>query len=334
MTTMNDIAKMAGVSQATVSRVLNGSAGVNPEKRALVMEAVRKTGFTVNTSARTLAAQKSFLIGVVVPDLKNPYFTDVLAEIEQYASLNGFSIILANSAGEQFKEKDILRSMRSRQVDGILVGLASPDSPILDDLREMKEPIVMVSQDYAGLDCVSVSHRSGGEQVARHLMSEGIEQFAYFGPSKDEKYLGFRDELVKAGVGEDQIQVIGNYNWWLNLLEQGFSSAKQFLREHRPVDRLGVMAVNDPFALGVVHAAQELGISIPDEISIVGFDDTFICRNVRPMLSSVYQPIAEIGRLSVDMLLRKINAQSDDRNTDHHEQHIVLEPRFVRRETS
>lgn len=326
---MKDIAKLAGVSQATVSRVLNGSAGVNPEKRARVMEWVRKMDFSPNATARTLAAHRSHLIGVVLPDLMNPYFTGILAKVEQYSAHNGYNIIIANSAGDQMREREIVKSLRNRQVDGILIGFSSFEAPMIKELLSNSVNTVVMTQDHAGLDCVSVSHTRGGALVASHFLSQGIEEFAYFGPEKDEKYSGFHTMLTNSGVSEEHINLIGNEDWWLSLLERGFTSAKQYLQNHKPKKRIGIMAVNDPFALGVVHAAQELGFSIPDEISVVGFDDTYICQNVRPTLSSVFQPVEEIGRLSVDMLLRKIH-----KHAPAEEQHIILEPRFVRRETS
>ncbi len=123
MVTMQEIAKLAGVSQATVSRVLSGSAGVSASRKAKVMEWVRKLDFEPNFSAQTLAANRSLLIGVVVPDLMNPYFSEILAHIEKYSARNGYNIIIANSNGDQNREREIIKSLRARQVDGILIGL-------------------------------------------------------------------------------------------------------------------------------------------------------------------------------------------------------------------
>lgn len=328
MSTMKEIAKKAGVSQATVSRVLTGSTSVSREKRARVMEWVRKLNFEPNQSARTLAARRSQLIGVVLPDLMNPFFADVLSNIERMLSRNGYNVILANSEGDSLREKDILKSLKARQVDGILV-VPTPETTILDELREQKIKSVVITLEYPGIDCIGVSHKKGGALVAEHMLTAGIKRFAYFGPSDDDKYMGFRDTLVAAGVPEDEIDVIGNQNWWLSMIKRGFHSAEQYLETHRSGPRLGVFAVNDPFALGVVHAAQDLGISIPEELAVVGFDDTFICENVRPTLTSVAQPIEEIGRLAVELLLKRIESGYGDVE----QQHIQLEPRLVKRET-
>lgn len=330
MATMKEIADKAGVSQATVSRVLNGGTAVKPEKRARVMEWVRKLDFEPNRSARSLAANRSHLLGVILPDLMNPYFAEILTHIEKFAARNGYNVILANTEGDQRREREILKSLKSRQVDGILVGLSSPESAILPELREQKVKAVIVTQEYPGIDCVGVSHFKGGAQVAEHFLSTGIQRFAFFGPVKDDKYRGYRETLFDAGIAEDRIEVIGNEEWWLSMLQRGFQSAESYLETHRATSRLGVFAVNDPFALGVVHAGQELGMRIPEELAVVGFDDTFICQNVRPTLSSVSQPIEEIGRLAVELLLNRIESGYRDRE----QQHIQLDPRLVQRETS
>ncbi len=329
MTTMKEIAEKANVSQATVSRVLTGSTSVSMEKRARVMEWVRKLNFEPNQSARTLAANRSQLIGVILPDLMNPFFAEILSNIEMILSRNGYNVILANSEGDSLREKDILKSLKARQVDGILV-VPSPETIILDELREQNVKSVVITLEYPGIDCIGVSHRKGGILVAEHMLSNGIERFAYFGPSDDDKFMGFRDTLAAAGVQESNIDLIGNQDWWLSMMKRGFHSAEHYLETHRAGSRLGVFSVNDPFALGVVHAAQDLGISIPEELAVVGFDNTFICENVRPTLTSVAQPIEEIGRLSVELLLKRIESGFGDVK----QQHIQLEPRLVKRESS
>jgi len=329
MKTMKDIAELAGVSQSTVSRVLNGSAGVSPARKAKVMEWVRKLDFEPNFSAKTLAANRSLLIGVVVPDLLNPYFPEILAHIEMKTAQSGYNIIIANSAGDVNREKEIVKSLRARQVDGILISLASPDSPILEELREQKIRSVVFSQQHPGIDSVGVSNHKGGGQVATHFLKEGIEHFAFFGSENDEKFQGFRNTLIDAGIDSNRIEVIGNKDWWHNMLERGFISAKDYLSSRRQNSRLGVFSFNDPFALGVVHAAQDLEMRIPEDIAVVGFDNTFICQNVRPTLSSVAQPTEKIGRLAVEMLLKRIDGSSEN-NVEH----ILLDPQLVRRETS
>ncbi len=328
MATMSEIAQLAGVSQATVSRVLNGSAGVSAAKKAAVMEWVRRLDFQPNSTARALAANRSHLIGAVVPDLLNPFFAEILAHIEHHAAHNGYSVIVANSAGEPENERAIVKSLRARQVDGILIGLASGDSDVIDELKKQTPPAVIVTQESNDMDSVSVSHIEGGNLVANHFLREGVDSFAFFGPH-DEKYAGYRDTLGRAGVRESDIHSIGNQDWWLNMLSRGFESAMDYLRSNPVQGRMGVFAMNDPFALGMINAAHELGMRVPDQVSVVGFDNTFVCDNVRPTLSSVSQPTEEIGRRAVELLLKRIEASVPAELVN-----VELHPRLVRRESS
>ena len=326
---MKEIADKAGVSQATVSRVLNGSATVSRDKRARVMEWVRKLDFEPNLTARSLAANRSHLIGVILPDLMNPFFSELLAHIERIASRNGYNVILANTEGDPVREKDEFTSLKARQVDGILA-VPAPDSQILQDLREQRIKSVIITLEFPGIDCVGVSHQKGGALVAEHFLEIGVKKFAFFGSEDDVKFKGFRDLLTDAGITNSRIETIGNGSWWLSATEQGFQSALDYLREHQSGEKLGIFAVNDPFALGVVHAAQDLGMSIPDDVAIAGFDDTFLCDHIRPTLTSVAQPMEDIGRLAVELLLKRIEIGFDETV----QQHILLEPRLVRRETA
>lgn len=329
MATMKEIADKAGVSQATVSRVLSGGTSVSRDKKARVMEWVRKLDFEPNLSARSLAANRSQLIGVILPDLMNPYFAELLAHIERISSRNGYNVILANTEGDPLREKDEYNAFRARQVDGILA-VPAPESQILDELQSQKVKTVVITLEFPDIDCVGVSHHKGGTLAAEHFLESGVQRFAYLGPREDDKFRGYRDTLIAAGVSSNSIDVIGNENWWLSLARRGSQIAEQYLEAHKAQSGLGIFSVNDPFAIGVVHAARDLGMSIPEDVSVIGFDDTFLCENVRPTLTSIAQPMEEIGRLAVELLLRRIEGGVDNVIP----QHILLEPRLVKRETS
>lgn len=327
--TMKEIAKLADVSQSTVSRILNGTANVSPEKKARVMELVRKTDFKPNLSARSLVSTRSQLFGVIFPDLMTPFFSEILTIVERISAQNGYNIIVCNSNGDEKREIEALASLKARQVDGVLVGVLSPESAILDQLRKKSVKSVVITQEHPGLDCIGVSHHHGGAIAARHFMDINIEHFVFLGPEHDEKYIGFRKELSDAGVDEGHIHIIEIENWWLRMLDQGYKNTLAYLKENRKKGKCGIFAVNDAFAYGAIHAAQELDIKIPQDLAIVGFDNTFLCENVKPMITSIAQPTEEIGRVGVEMLLKRI--ENDVKVEDVH---IQLEPRLIRRETS
>lgn len=331
MTTMKEIADMANVSQSTVSRILNGSAGVSPSKKARVMEVVRKLNYTPNQTARSLASSRTHLIGVLLPDLMTPFFSEVLTQVERMASQNGYNIIVCNSNGSERREREALASLKARQVDGVLIGLTSASSPILEALQKQTVKAVIITQEHQGVDCVGTSHPHGGMLVARHFLEKGVEQFAFLGPDHDEKLIGFSEVLQQAGVSSDAIDVLSLDHWFLSLSDQGYKRAKNYLTQNlHNHKKIGIFAVNDSFAYGVIHAAQDLGIRIPEELVVVGFDNTYLCTTVRPMLTSIAQPTEEIGRLGVELLLKRIENQALLEEAVH----MQLEPELIRRETS
>jgi LacI family transcriptional regulator len=332
MVTMKKIAEMAKVSQSTVSRILNGTANATPEKKARVMEVVRKLDFKPNQAARALASNRSHLFGVIFPDLMTPFFMDVLTHVERISAKNGYNIIICNSSGNEQKEREALASLRSRQVDGVLVGLTSSRSPLLEQLRKQTLKSVVITQEHSGIDCVGTSHPHGGMLAARHFLEQGVEEFAFLGPEGDEKFFGYQKALLQAGVKPGHIHVIAVEHWLLRIVDQGYKAMTSFLSKWEQDTRIktGVFAVNDSFGLSAIHAAQDLGVRIPDQLSIVGFDNTYLCTNVKPMLSSIAQPTEEIGRLGVELLLKRIeNAEPLAEAV-----HIQLEPQLIRRETS
>ena len=328
--TMKEIAEKAGVSQATVSRVLNNHPSVSPVKRQRVMEWVRKLNFEPNYSAKTLAANSSQLIGVVLPDMQNPYFTEILYHVEQRANVSGYSILVCNSNGDMQKEKSLLRQLKARQVDGILIGLANPKSEVLETLARDHIKTVVITQDYDGIDCVAVSHQEGGKLAASYFLEADVTDFAFFGQDTDDKYLGFHNHLRGCGIGAEHIHTIGNHeDWYFSTMKRGYHTLRDFIETHELHGKLGIFTVSDMYAVAVLQAARELGLKVPDEVSIVGFDNIFLCEAVEPKLTSIAQPVEEIARLSLDLLLRRI--EEKDRPQDH--KHIILPPEIVRRGT-
>jgi LacI family transcriptional regulator, galactose operon repressor len=328
MSTMKDLADKAGVSQATVSRVLNGSSAVAPATKAHVMEWVRKLDFQPNLSARALASKRSNLIGLILPDIQNPYFADILYHVEKIALFNGFNILLSNSDGDYNKEKEIIKSMKARQVEGLLIGFADSNSPNISEIRKKELPTVVITQSYDGLDCVGVNHFSGGEMAARELLSQNPSRFLYHGNLQDDKYKGFIHALKESGIEEDRIDTLNLGNVWYHTQLRAYNSAIEYIKEKKNT-KVGVFSYSDLSAFGFIHAAQDLQKRIPQDYSIIGFDDTFMCQIIRPKLSSIAQPKEEMGRTAIKHLLARI-----DKKTDMKDESFLLAPRLVRRETT
>ena len=329
MATMKDIADKAGVSQATVSRVLNGSSSVTPATKSHVMEWVRKLDFQPNQSARALASKKSNLIGLILPDIQNPYFADIIYHVEKIALFNGFNIILSNSDGDVKKEKEIIKSMKARQVEGLLIGFADSLSPGIDEIRHSELPAVVITQTFEEMDCVAVNHVSGGELAAKELLNQGVKRFVYQGNLNDDKYDGFLHALHNSGINDDDIITLDLGNVWYHTQLRAYNSALNFIKENPSKSKTGVFAYNDLSAFSFIHAALDLEKRIPEDYSIIGFDDTFMCQIIRPTLTSIAQPKEEIGRTAINHLLARI-----DKKLEIKKESYLLPPRLIRRETT
>lgn len=322
MVTMKDIAKKSGVSQATVSRVISGNVSVNPEIKRKVMEWVRKLDYKPNIIAQSLVKNKSLLIGVIITDISNPFFSDVIKSVESEAAKYGYSIILCNTDWNLDKEKKYISIMKSYNVDGILIVPSNAKDTYFKSLKNINIPIVVITQNIDGFNCVSISHYLSAKDVAKHLISMGYSKFVFVGSEEDEKCRGFKDEIESSGFKME--------NDFFAVSDKAVNTdLKELLESDLKNEDIGIFAYNDIEALVVLHLLKEMKVEIPEKIALVGFDNTFISKEVSPTLSSVAQPIEEIGRQSVEILIDNICGKKDVQ-----EKHIIIEPRLVVRESS
>jgi LacI family transcriptional regulator len=331
MATMQEIAKKAGVSQATVSRVINKSPSVSIETRQNVMKWVKKLNYQPNLTAQSLVRKQSYLLGIVLPEISNPYFSDVLKIVEQEASLNGYNLIFCHSGDNLQKEKHAINTLRGRQVDGLLLVPVDPESAHLNVLRQHNVPVVTITREVAGFDSVSISHCHGGALVAKHLLETGHTHIGYIGPTHEEKFQGFLEEFTKNGIRFSDEHIIE--------LEKGgepFGSHEiheklpVYLNRKKTANVTAFFVYNDLGAFVVSHILQEYGYRIPEDIAVVGFDNTFLALEMRPTLTSVAQPITEIGRLAIEMLLERIAGETPDEEN----MKVTLEPYLIVREST
>jgi len=322
--TMKEIAEKAGVSQSTVSRVINGSSSVNPAVRDKVMECVRKFQYQPNIIAQSLVGHRSLLIGVIIPDISNPFFSDIIKVIEGEAENYGYTIILCNTDYMFDKEKKYINVLKSYKVDGILI-VPSSGEKSMNKLKNISIPTVVITQDLKGCSCISISHYLAGKDVAKHLINMGYSKFVFVGNDWDEKGKGFKDEIKDSGfdVEKDFTLINEEHNNSIS------SKLKEYVKNSSEDEGVGVFAFNDIRALIVLHILKEMKVEIPKKVALIGFDNTFISKEVSPTITSVAQPIEEIGKQAVEILVDKIH---DKKNTK--EQHIILTTRIVARESS
>lgn len=300
MITMTEIAKMTHVSQPTVSRVLNGSQKVDPEIRERVLACAREHDYQCNVLAKSLQGSKTMLLGVLVTNISNGFFADLAKAVELEARKSGYSIILLNSDYDAAKEQSYLDILRRYRVDGVVaVPLLRNSDCWPECAKRLDVPLVVVTRQVEGLDCIYLNHGEASGLVARHMLDRGYERFLFIGRDYDEKYLGFRRVLLE----EKPPEVVRNIEFWDDgrLLED----LRAYFREPGP--RTGVFANNDICALRVLRALRELEIPVPERAGVAGFDDTFMGRYLNPSLTSVTQPIEEIAREAVARLIDRID---------------------------
>jgi len=301
MATMKEIAKEVGTSQATVSRVLSGNMAVSPEVRNAVMECVKKHNYQPNILAQSLAASKSLLIGVIVPDISNPFFADLVLAVEMEAMKYGYSTILCNTNGDLVKEKYYINIMSRYKADGIIMVPRNIENKSFLRLINNGMPLVISTLLTDDFNCVAVSHYDAGYNVSRHLIDNGFTKFAFVGNRGDEKEAGFIAGVKDTGYNADSDYM------FIDISGKGTMNDKlqPILTSHMRKN-CGVFVLNDVIALIVLDALKENGVTIPDEMGLIGFDNTYIGKEVTPAFSSVAQPVDEIGRLSVGLLIEQI----------------------------
>ena len=331
MVTTYEIAEKAGVSQATVSRVLNGSSAVNPETKQKVMEWVRKLDYQPNRTARSLITKRSNLFGLIIPDVSNPYFTVVLKAVEQAADMNGYNIVLGDSCGNLQKEKQCINILRSHQVDGILLVPVSKEDSHRNIPKQCEIPIVAITQDVASLTSIYTSHFRGGALVANHLLELGHTNIAFIGGGHDdEKCQGLREALMIRGLPFDDENMITLTQAWNPLgSHEVHAKLTAYLERKGKLAVTALFANSDVAAFIAMHILQEHGYMVPDDIAVAGFDNTFLAYEARPQLTSVAQPVTEIARLALNHLLERITGSQADQPLK-----IVLEPTLVIRNST
>ena len=328
MANLLDVARLAGVSPMTVSRVVNGSGPVSDERRASVERALRETGYVPNTLARNLRARRTDMIALVLPDMTNPFFTTLAQGVETAAREAGISLILANTDEREDEEARLVPLMLGRQVDGLLVVPAGSGEATVRLCRERGVPLVVVDRrpTIPGADVVRADAEGGAYRLGRLLASLGHRHTAVLTgpatvPTSIDRVAGFRRAIVDEAGLPDPAVIHGAFT-----IESGRSMAAAAVA--RTPFPTAVFAANNFIAIGAQHALAELGILVPEDVALVGFDDLPPAMVTFPFLTVAAQPAMEIGRRSVAVLLDRLA------HPDGSPQEVVLPTELVIRRSS
>ena len=306
---IKDVAKQAGVSVTTVSRVLNGEKYVKDDLKARVKRAIDELGYTPSHIARSLVLQKTNLIGVIVPDITSSFYSTILSTIEKTASLNDYNLMVCNIIEDTDKELKYLQVFKQMRVDGIIIMHEKINDEIRELIQNLDIPFLFSSVKPADQKFVSViiDDYAAAYDATRHLIGLGHSRIGFIGgdmrdvTSGQNRYIGFSKALSDSGIPIiDEYIRFGDYK-----TQSGYDAMKEILSCGTPPS--AIFAVSDDMAVGAMNCIHDHGLKVPDDLSIIGFDGSQLTEQVRPRLSSMEQPILEMGKVTVDKLLSMIS---------------------------
>jgi LacI family transcriptional regulator len=304
--TINEIAEKAGVSKATVSRVINNSKPVSEEVKKRVLGIIEDTNFKPSLVARNLALNKSHLIGIIIPDLSNPVFSRIISGIESAIRESDYSLIITATDFKFEKKCKNIEILKEKGVDGLIL-ISDDENDSIDFFKNIHKPIVMLGSNPvdSSIPVVNIDNFSAAKCATELLIRLGHRQIGMIrGPLSDTqsgkaRYLGFKQALESKELFNEEFVYEGRYSF-----EHGYKAMKELMSKEIPTT--GVFCANDLMAVGAIRCAIDMGYKIPEDISIIGFDDVDIARMYTPSLTTVSQPFEQQGVVAVKILLDMI----------------------------
>lgn len=328
MATIYQVAERAGVSLSTVSRVLNGKSTVNQALKAKVEKAVKELNYRPNAVARSLANSRTDSIGVLVPELNSPFFGDLMQAVESMFRALDKHVIITVGKNCLTTEKDAVEFLISRNCDALIMHAEALSDEYLLELNNSKLPIALINRQVKGMEaaCTVLDNEKGGYLATHHLIELGHTDIAYISGPTDKtdamaRLNGHKRALLEAGITLDS-KLIYNGNFQEN---SGKTGLLELLARDAPFS--AVVCANDWMASGVISCARDLGMSLPDDLSIVGFDDAVFAHHVFPRLTTISNPVTDMAETSARYILNKVYGQK-------HEVNRLFEPSLVLRESS
>jgi LacI family transcriptional regulator len=332
--TINEIAKRAGVSKATVSRVINNSKPVSDEIKHKVLEVVQSTNFVPSALGRSLSLKKSHLIGVIIPDLSNPVFSRIIAGMENYIRDKRYSLLITAT---DFSIETGLRHIQifnEKSIDGLIFLAGAMNDDLINALTKFHKPVVVIGSDVlnSNITVVEIDNQKAAYEAVKYLVNNGHSDIAMIrGPvsdryAGDERFLGYKAALEEIGSYRSEWVIEGHYSF-----DDGYQAMMHLLKEQlRPT---AVFCANDLMAVGAVKCTLDHGIKVPDDISFIGFDDVEIARMYNPTITTVWQPFEEKGLRAIEILLELITSPQKIENAKT-ENHVILKHELVIRQST
>jgi len=326
--TIKEVAGKAGVSTATVSRVFNNVGPVDDETRRRVQQVAKQLRYTPNAAGRSLSTKRTDALGLLLPDIYGEFFSEVLRGADQTAQQNRYHLLVSSSHNHRDEIEAALRVMSGR-VDGLILMSPQIDAQTLKSNLPLNLPVVLLNcfVDGVSFDSLNIDNFGGASQMTRHLIQHGHQRIAIIKGNAgnldaDERFRGYRQALQENHIAASKaLEISGSFSE-----ESGYEAVKKILAlTPRPT---AIFASNDSMAIGALSALREIGVEIPAEIALVGFDDIPIARFLSPTLTSVRVAIHELGSQSIQKLVHAIREKNK-----HVKQHAVIPTSLALRES-
>jgi LacI family transcriptional regulator len=330
MTTIHDVAKQAGVSSMTVSRVLNGSKHISPSTRERVERAISELGYVPNDLARSLRRKRSRTLALILSDITNPFFTAIARGVEDAANDSDFSVVFCNTDESNDKELRYVNNILQRQIDGTLLIPASDSQETLELFLQHKQTVVLIDRRIEHntlFDCVLGDSYNGAYELVQHLLTLGHRRIAFLGgpesvSTSQDRLAGYQHALTNAGIA-----IRAEYICFDQYTQgAGYDNTQQFLQLAAPPT--AIFAANNFLAFGAMAAIKEAHLQVPQDLSLVLFDDLPDQMNYEPFFTAATQPAYEIGQQAARLLLARIEGDQSE------PQEIILPTSLVIRNSS
>lgn len=324
--TIKDVAKLAGVSISTVSRVINNSKPVSPEVRRRVIDAIDELEYKPNQVARSLVTRKSNLIGIILTDIGNSYIAQMIRGIEEVGRMYNYDIILSSSYGDPNREMELAELLRSKQVEGIIFISETANRDVIDTIRGFKIPSVYLNKYYRdeSFPSVSIDNFEGAYRMTDYLQKLGHEKILYITANENDvnsienqKIEGYKKSVGKKEQGEFILSIEGFG------IDSGYNAGNDVLKLIRESGITGIFCSQDEIAIGLINFCYDNNIKVPEDISICGYGDTKMTSIYRPKLTTVKEPYYDIGAVAIRRIIKEIDGEEPEEKNTYLPIHIV-----------
>ncbi|HLR43110.1 MAG TPA: catabolite control protein A [Pseudogracilibacillus sp.] len=326
--TIYDVAREANVSMATVSRVVNGNPNVKPTTRKKVLDTIERLGYRPNAVARGLASKKTTTVGAIIPDISSTFFSELTRGIEDIATMYKYNIILSNSDQNKEKEIHLINTMLEKQVDGIVFMGGEITEEHIQQFKTSRVPVVLAAthDEENELPSVNIDYEIAAYEATKHLIETTKEQPAFITgadsiQSNGLKMEGYLRALKDADITVDESLIVqddSSYNG-------GMDGVDKLLDKEKPKS---IFVATDEMAVGVIHGIQDRGLHVPNDIEVCGFNNTRIAMMVRPTLTTIVQPMYDIGAVAMRLLTKYMNKEEVEENN------VILPHRIIERDST